>query len=195
MKTATFAAITMASVAAAIPMCAINCFTNVITEHPPLDCTEPDMYHCFCKMPSLQQYFLECSYSSGTCATEAEGAEAVAFGVDLCSQLGLPITIDTKPPTKPTSTPPTEPTTQPPAETTGSEPEPTESKDPEPEPTASDDTSVEPTGSASASASGTGSGPVPSGTSGSDTPVIVNAANGKAVSGLLAAAGLVAALI
>lgn len=197
--TAAFTAVVMASAAAAIPMCAINCFTNVITEHPPLDCTEPDMYHCFCKIPSLQQYFLECSYGGTQCTSDSEAAEAVAFGVDLCSQLGLPITIDTNPPSQATTTPPAE-TTQPPAETTG-DAEPTES---ESEPTATDDeTSAKPTGSASASASasasskptGTGSGPVPSSSSGSDTPVVVNGANGKAVSGFLAAAGLVAALI
>ncbi|CAI4211654.1 unnamed protein product [Parascedosporium putredinis] len=67
MKTATFSVVAMASVAAAIPMCA------------------PDMYHCFCKIPSLQQHFLDCAYTGNQCANEAEGAEAVAFGVDLCS--------------------------------------------------------------------------------------------------------------
>lgn len=91
----------LASIAAAVPLCAvspsagylktpfqtlivdqINCFQDVVTEHPPTDCTEPDMYHCFCKMPDLQRYFVDCAYSD--CPSTSEGAEAIGFGVDLC---------------------------------------------------------------------------------------------------------------
>lgn len=54
-----------------------------MAEHPPLDCTEPDMYHCFCKAPDLQRYFVECAYSD--CPLTAESVEAVGFGVDLCA--------------------------------------------------------------------------------------------------------------
>lgn len=67
----------------------INCFQDVVTEHPPLDCTEPDMYHCFCKMTDLQQYFVECAYSD--CPSTADGADAVGFGVELCAGMESPV--------------------------------------------------------------------------------------------------------
>ena len=41
------------------------------------------MYLCFCKMPSLQNYFLECVYSD--CGSDADAEEAVQFGVDTCA--------------------------------------------------------------------------------------------------------------
>lgn len=83
--------LSMASMALAIPQCAISCFQKVVTEHPPLDCKEKDMYHCFCKMPSLQNYFYQCA-TGGGCPDAASGQEAIGFGVNLCSELGLPIT-------------------------------------------------------------------------------------------------------
>lgn len=94
MKTASTVAgvLSMATLALAIPQCAITCFQKVITEHPPLDCTEPDMYHCFCKRTDLQNYFYECS-TGGGCPDAASGQEAIQFGVDLCSELGLPINV------------------------------------------------------------------------------------------------------
>jgi hypothetical protein len=71
----------LAAVAQAQSLCAVNCFQSVITEHPPLDCTEETMYLCFCKSTSLQGYFIDCAYDE--CANEAE--DTVAFGVNLCS--------------------------------------------------------------------------------------------------------------
>lgn len=59
----------------------MTCFQNVVTEHPPLDCTEDNMYLCFCVSPSLQSYFVDCAYSD--CGSGAE--EAIQFGVGLCS--------------------------------------------------------------------------------------------------------------
>lgn len=71
----------LAAVAQAQSLCAVNCFQSVITEHPPLDCTEGNMYLCFCKSTSLQGYFVDCAYEE--CTTDAE--DTVAFGVNLCS--------------------------------------------------------------------------------------------------------------
>ncbi|KAM5356644.1 hypothetical protein ACJ41O_003290 [Fusarium nematophilum] len=93
MKTSTFAqlALAMASVAtAAIPKCSIECFQGVITDHPPMDCKEANMYLCFCKMPSLQWYYVECAKSD--CGTNSE--EAISFGTNLCDELGFPIDTD-----------------------------------------------------------------------------------------------------
>jgi hypothetical protein len=59
----------------------VTCFQNVVTEHPPLDCTEDNMYLCFCVSPSLQNYFVDCAYAD--CGSGAE--EAISFGVGLCS--------------------------------------------------------------------------------------------------------------
>ncbi|KAI8725701.1 CFEM domain-containing protein [Fusarium sp. LHS14.1] len=116
MKTFTF--LSMASVAAAqFPLCAVDCFTNVITEHPPLDCTLPDMYYCFCDMSSLQNYFIQCARSD--CPDEATANNAIAFGVDLCLELGYTITVP--PLTQPTS--PATTTSQGGADTTTTEPE------------------------------------------------------------------------
>lgn len=61
----------------------VYCFQDVISEHPPLDCTEANMYLCFCKDQELQDYFLDCVWGDG-CADEEE-QEAVNFGVKLCS--------------------------------------------------------------------------------------------------------------
>ncbi|RBQ90868.1 hypothetical protein VDGD_05641 [Verticillium dahliae] len=97
MKTAAAATVlSLATIAAAQSFCAITCFQNVVTEFPPLDCTEANMYLCFCKSTSLQGHFLDCVYDD--CAAEAESA--VAFGVNLCSELGAPITV---PPREPVS--------------------------------------------------------------------------------------------
>ena len=55
-----------------------------MTEHPPLECKEANMYLCFCKGQDLQNYFAECAYSK--CESEAEGA--INFGVSLCKGMG-----------------------------------------------------------------------------------------------------------
>lgn len=98
----------------------IECFQSVITEHPPLDCTQPNMYLCFCTIPSLQNYFIDCAYDS--CAADSEAA--INFGVNLCSELGAPITVPPRPSTTTTSS---EPTPDPEPSTTDepSEPAPT----------------------------------------------------------------------
>ncbi|KAI8669769.1 CFEM domain-containing protein [Fusarium keratoplasticum] len=129
MKTFTF--LSLASVAAAqFPLCAVDCFTNVITEHPPLECTLPDMYYCFCDMPSMQNYFIQCARSD--CPDEATANNAIAFGVDLCLELGYTITVP--PLTQPTS----------PATTTSQDPEVTTTTEPEVTPTETDaETSAE----------------------------------------------------
>ncbi|KAJ4212310.1 hypothetical protein NW759_011698 [Fusarium solani] len=117
MKTFTF--LSLASVAAAqFPLCAVDCFTNVITEHPPLDCTLPDMYYCFCDMSSMQNYFIQCARSD--CPDEATANNAIAFGVDLCLELGYTITVP--PLTQPTS-PATTTSQGPGVDTTTTEPE------------------------------------------------------------------------
>ncbi|RSL68703.1 hypothetical protein CEP54_002651 [Fusarium duplospermum] len=116
MKTFTF--LSMASVAAAqFPLCAVDCFTNVITEHPPLDCTLPDMYYCFCDMSSLQNYFVQCARSD--CPSPDAAANAIEFGVGLCLELGYTITVP--PLTEPTS--PATSSSQDPVVTTTTEPE------------------------------------------------------------------------
>ncbi|RSL39046.1 hypothetical protein CEP53_014359, partial [Fusarium sp. AF-6] len=116
MKTFTF--LSMASVAAAqFPLCAVDCFTEVITEHPPLDCTLPDMYYCFCDMSSLQNYFIQCARSD--CPSADAAANAIEFGVGLCLELGYTITVP--PLTEPTS--PATTTSQDPVVTTTTEPE------------------------------------------------------------------------
>lgn len=123
MKTSTsirFAAagvIGLASMAQAQSVCAINCFQSVITEHPPLDCTEENMYLCFCKRSNLQNWFAECIWDE--CDNQADAA--ISFGVDLCADYGITIT----PPTKPEEQP----------STTQSEPEPTTQAEEEPEET------------------------------------------------------------
>ncbi|KAF7562825.1 hypothetical protein G7046_g1324 [Stylonectria norvegica] len=92
-------------VAADIPACAIDCFQGVITDHPPLECKEADMYHCFCKDPfgpPLQEYYLECARSD--CGSSTDAQNAIQFGVDLCSELGFPITIPIDQPTSPATT-------------------------------------------------------------------------------------------
>ncbi|RSM08064.1 hypothetical protein CDV31_008277 [Fusarium ambrosium] len=97
MKTSTFAQLlSFASVAtAAMPKCAIDCFQDVIYAHPPMACKESTMYLCFCKMPSLQWYFVECGKEK---CEDSEGA--ISFGLNLCDELGYPIETDklTKPP-------------------------------------------------------------------------------------------------
>ena len=49
------------------------------------------MYHCFCKAPDLQRYFVECAYSD--CPSTSEGAEAIGFGVELCAGKSLPYSL------------------------------------------------------------------------------------------------------
>ncbi|KAJ4320696.1 hypothetical protein N0V84_005760 [Fusarium piperis] len=97
MKTSSFALLlSLASVAtAAMPKCAIDCFQDVIYAHPPMGCKESTMYLCFCKMPSLQWYFIECGNAK---CEDSEGA--ISFGLNLCDELGYPIETDklTKPP-------------------------------------------------------------------------------------------------
>ncbi|KAJ4193561.1 hypothetical protein NW767_004048 [Fusarium falciforme] len=97
MKTSSFAQLlSLASVAtAAMPKCAIDCFQDVIYAHPPMGCKESTMYLCFCKMPSLQWYFVECGKEK---CEDSEGA--ISFGLNLCDELGYPIETDklTKPP-------------------------------------------------------------------------------------------------
>lgn len=83
--TAAAGLLALASLATAQSFCAITCFQNVVTEHPPLDCTEDNMYLCFCKSQSLQNYFIDCAYDD--CASEAQAA--VDFGVNLCSGMYL----------------------------------------------------------------------------------------------------------
>ncbi|KAM0429735.1 hypothetical protein ACHAPT_006341 [Fusarium lateritium] len=101
MKTSSYAQLaavgilSLASVATAMPKCSIDCFQDVIYAHPPMACKEATMYMCFCKMPSLQWYFVEC------CNKKCEDSEgAISFGTNLCEELGHPIETDklTKPP-------------------------------------------------------------------------------------------------
>ncbi|KAJ4317290.1 hypothetical protein N0V84_007426 [Fusarium piperis] len=116
MKTFTF--LSLASVAAAqFPICAVDCFTEVITEHPPLDCTLPDMYYCFCAMPSLQNYFIQCARSD--CPDQSATNNAIQFGVDLCLELGYTVTVP--PLSEPTS----------PATTSSQGPDPVTTTEPE----------------------------------------------------------------
>lgn len=201
--------LSLASVAVAVPYCAITCFQDVITEHPPLDCTEANMYLCFCKMPSLQNYFLECVYSD--CGSTADSEEAVQFGVDTCAGLGVTITVPSGPPTSPTSsapvvepttTAPVEPTTTaPPAEETTSAPveQSTSAAAPETsEPAAAESTASSTLSTSTSVESGVAS-PTGSTTTGSATPsstlVVVNKGNAmNAASGLLGAAGVAAAV-
>ncbi|KAM0420983.1 hypothetical protein ACHAPT_011226 [Fusarium lateritium] len=89
----------LASMAQAQSVCAIGCFQGVITDHPPLDCKEENMYLCFCKGADLQNWFAECIYKD--CDDKAE--EAVAFGVNLCADYGITITPPPRPETKPTT--------------------------------------------------------------------------------------------
>ncbi|KAK1764180.1 hypothetical protein QBC33DRAFT_596104 [Phialemonium atrogriseum] len=106
--------LSLASVALGVPYCAITCFQDVITDHPPLSCTEANMYLCFCKAEDLQGYFLDCVYSE--CGADAD--EAVDFGVDLCQELGVPITVPPRPtPSAPSTDAPSTPsaTNNPPA--------------------------------------------------------------------------------
>ncbi|GJN67698.1 hypothetical protein PLIIFM63780_005143 [Purpureocillium lilacinum] len=95
MKAAIFTLAGLAAVASAQSGCAVNCFTSVVTEHPPLECKEANMYLCFCKGQDLQNYFAECAYSK--CESEAEGA--INFGVSLCKDMGIVIA----PPKRPSS--------------------------------------------------------------------------------------------
>ncbi|KAM0273556.1 hypothetical protein ACHAQH_008282 [Verticillium albo-atrum] len=118
MKTAAAATVlSLATIAAAQSFCAITCFQNVVTEFPPLDCTEENMYLCFCKSTSLQGHFLDCVYDD--CSAEADAA--VSFGVNLCQELGAPITVPPRPTT--TSTPAAVTTTAAAETTTEEEPE------------------------------------------------------------------------
>ncbi|KAH6664760.1 hypothetical protein F5X68DRAFT_265818 [Plectosphaerella plurivora] len=81
--------VTMASPAAAVPVCALTCFSDVITEYPPLSCTEANMFLCFCKSPFLAVTFHECVCEK--CATPALAEEAIAFGLDTCVEYAAPI--------------------------------------------------------------------------------------------------------
>ncbi|WAO95934.1 CFEM domain-containing protein [Fusarium falciforme] len=107
----------LASMAQAQSVCAINCFQGVITDHPPLDCTEENMYLCFCKRSNLQNWFAECIWDE--CGSQSEAA--IAFGVNLCADYGITITPPTKPEEQPT--------------TTKAEPKPTTQAEEEPEET------------------------------------------------------------
>ncbi|CAG9954052.1 unnamed protein product [Clonostachys rosea f. rosea IK726] len=93
---------TLASQAQAQTGCAVSCFQKVITEHPPLSCTEANMYLCFCKDTSLQNYFIDCAKSS--CGNNYQ--TAVEFGYSLCNDLGAPINT-----AQPTSSAAAQPTT------------------------------------------------------------------------------------
>lgn len=89
MKTAAaVAAIAMASAAAAQGVCSVTCFQRVIAEHPPLDCTEENMYLCFCKDSALQNWYLECAQSE--CPDSVQGV--INFGVTTCRSYGITIT-------------------------------------------------------------------------------------------------------
>ncbi|KAM0323337.1 hypothetical protein ACHAQA_008929 [Verticillium albo-atrum] len=135
MKTAAAATVlSLATIAAAQSFCAITCFQNVVTEFPPLDCTEANMYLCFCKSTSLQGHFLDCVYED--CAADADNA--VAFGVNLCQELGAPITVPPRPVTTTTAAPepseaPETTTEQPEAPVTTTTAAPVESEAPAPE--------------------------------------------------------------
>lgn len=72
---------TLASQVQAQTGCAVSCFQKVITEHPPLSCTEANMYLCFCKDTSLQNYFIDCAKSS--CGNNYQ--TAIEFGYSLCN--------------------------------------------------------------------------------------------------------------
>ncbi|PKS07415.1 hypothetical protein jhhlp_006018 [Lomentospora prolificans] len=96
MSLGTAAVLALASVARAVPMCAINCFQNAVTDYPPLDCTEANMYLCFCKSTFLALTFKDCTYTD--CESAADTVEAIEFGLDLCEQLGAPLDIPTGPP-------------------------------------------------------------------------------------------------
>ncbi|CAH0005466.1 unnamed protein product [Clonostachys byssicola] len=93
---------TLASQAQAQTGCAVSCFQKVITEHPPLSCTEANMYLCFCKDTSLQNYFIDCAKSS--CGNNYQ--TAIEFGYSLCNDLGAPINT-----AQPTSSAAAQPTT------------------------------------------------------------------------------------
>ncbi|CAM1502661.1 Fc.00g074370.m01.CDS01 [Cosmosporella sp. VM-42] len=173
MKTSTILAggvLSLASLAAAIPACAIECFQAVITDHPPLECQEADMYHCFCKDPfgpDLQRYYLECARSD--CGSPTDANDAIQFGVDLCSELGFPITIPIDEPTSPTTTSKPAETTSVPAKTTSepaettTEPSATESESASIPAETEESTSEVATASATASGSGSATASEPAG--------------------------------
>ncbi|KAM5359158.1 hypothetical protein ACJZ2D_014697 [Fusarium nematophilum] len=91
--------VSLASLAQAQSVCAINCFQGVITDHPPLDCKEENMYLCFCKAQDLQNYFLECVWD--TCGDKAD--DAISFGVNLCAEYGIDIDVPDRPEPEPTT--------------------------------------------------------------------------------------------
>ncbi|CAI6096298.1 unnamed protein product [Clonostachys chloroleuca] len=99
---AALALATLASQVQAQTGCAVSCFQKVITEHPPLSCTEANMYLCFCKDTSLQNYFIDCAKSS--CGNNYQ--TAIEFGYSLCNDLGAPINT-----AQPTSSAAAQPTT------------------------------------------------------------------------------------
>ncbi|KAH6892438.1 hypothetical protein B0T10DRAFT_605174 [Thelonectria olida] len=94
--------LSMASVAAAIPICAADCFSKVIAQHPPLDCKLPSMYDCFCDIAEMQGYYIQCVNSD--CGSRADSSEAIQFGVELCLEIGYTIAAPTSESTSVTST-------------------------------------------------------------------------------------------
>ncbi|KAK7423552.1 hypothetical protein QQX98_001010 [Neonectria punicea] len=109
--------LSLASLTTAIPACAIDCFSKVLTEHPPLTCTLPSMYDCFCDITELQGYYIQCTKSDCPSSTDAD--DAIQFGVELCAELGYTITVPQPEATSTTTTELPDPTTTGDAQTTG----------------------------------------------------------------------------
>ncbi|KAJ4191874.1 hypothetical protein NW767_010781 [Fusarium falciforme] len=192
----------LASMAQAQSVCAINCFQGVITDHPPLDCTEENMYLCFCKRSNLQNWFAECIWDE--CGSQSEAA--IAFGVNLCADYGITITPPTKPEEQPTTT---KAETQPTSTKAEEQPEETQAEETEAEETKPAEETKATTAVAPAETSAETEKPAaPKPTtvvvkpshadnttvvSPTNPPTVVNMGASNAASGILAAAGLAVA--
>ncbi|KAM5356645.1 hypothetical protein ACJ41O_003291 [Fusarium nematophilum] len=85
-------AITLASVgsaAAATPLCAITCFTEVMNHPASKTCTEANMFLCMCKIKALTLAYRDCACSK--CLLPQSKLDAIATGKDLCVQYGAPV--------------------------------------------------------------------------------------------------------
>ncbi|CAI4216062.1 unnamed protein product [Parascedosporium putredinis] len=73
--------------AAQAALCEVMCFNEVMNHPDAATCEEPDMYYCFCRVPSLSQAYRNCACR--TCPSVLN--QVIDDGLDLCEELDSPI--------------------------------------------------------------------------------------------------------
>ncbi|KEZ43271.1 hypothetical protein SAPIO_CDS4707 [Scedosporium apiospermum] len=140
-----------------IPNCAYPVLMGTIEQYIS-SCTEANDLICFCKDPVTQWYWIQ-NTSTG-CPNETDAEAAVAFGTQICVELGIPINFPVPDPnatpsssSAPSTAPEPPSSSEPPASTSGPDTTEPPVSSAEPSMTAEPSSSVEPSGSSSPSSS------------------------------------------